>query len=465
MCATGLRDLQSAVTLKDPCGTEHPVNAAQQWTANPAVQQAVRASDYATILRLSRLAAGLTLEQLAAAGGYSASTLSRLESRRRRIRDVDELRQLADLYDVPVHLFGLATTTADADGSNLARTADGGGDTVHRRNFLAGAAAVGVSTALPAPPAAAAPTGNTIEDVLFGRLTAEPLPAQQLAAQLAAARADYQAARYTRLARRLPKLLAQATASRTAAGVDDTAPACERLAAAYGIAAQLLLKLHDNGLACATADRAVQAAAAGNDPLIMAESRRLAATVLRRIHHRDSAQQLVLDAAAQLRDTGPTPDAARSAMYGQLLAVAAYTAAIRDDRDTAWTLLDEAEQPARQAGSSARFNTTEIAVYRISVARTLGDYGAAVDFARKVDPRTITGAERRARFWQDASLALHGRGRLDAAFETLLAAERDVPEEVRYRPWAQQLTGALLAAPASRGLSGIRAFAARVGVA
>ena len=441
------------------------MSAPQQWTANPAVQQAVRASDYATILRFSRLAAGLTLDQLAAAGGYSVSTLSRLESRKRRIRDVDELRQLADLYDVPLHLFGLASTIAEADGSNLARTADGGGDTMHRRNFLAGAAAVGAVTALPVTPAATAATGNTIEDVLFGRLTAEPLPARQLAAQLAAARADYRATRYTRLARRLPKLLAQAAASRSAAGVDDTAAAAERLAEAYGIAAQLLIKLHDNGLACATADRAVQAASAGNDPVIMAESQRLAATVLRRINHGDSAQQLVLDAAAQLYNVDPQPNAELSAMYGQLLAVAAYTAAIRDDRDTAWTLLGEAEQPARLAGSSIRFNSTEIAVYRIGIARKLGDYGAAVDYARKVDPRTITDAERRARYWEDTALALHGRGRPEAAFEALLTAEHDVPEEVRYRPWAQQLTRDLLAAPASHGLSGIRAFALRVGTA
>jgi hypothetical protein len=68
-------------------------------------------------------------------------------------------------------------------------------------------------------------------------------------------------------------------------------------------------------------------------------------------------------------------------MYGQLLAVAAYTAAIRDDRDTAWMLLAEAEQPAYAAGTSTRFNAIEIAVYRIGVAHKLGDYGAAVNYA------------------------------------------------------------------------------------
>ncbi|MFC7279797.1 helix-turn-helix domain-containing protein [Paractinoplanes rhizophilus] len=441
------------------------MTAPAQWTANPAVQQAVQARDYATILRFSRLAAGLTLEQLGAAGGYSTSTLSRLESGRRAIRDVTELRTLADLYDVPVELFGLATAPGHAGGSTLAATVDGGGGTVHRRNFLAGAAVVGAAAALPASPAPAAPTGPTIEDVLFSRHTAEPLPGPQLAAQIAAARADYRATRYTRLARRLPRLLAQAEAGRSAAAVGEQAAAAQRLAEAYGVATQLLTKLYDNGLACATADRAVQAAGAGNDPLIMAESQRLAATILRRVDHRGSAQKLVLDAADQLRTSGAETGTSFHAMYGQLLAVAAYTAAIRDDRDTAWTLLAEAEQPAQAAGPATRFNTTELAVYRIGIARKLGDYGAAVDHARKVDPRSITDAERRARYWEDTALALHGRGRPTAAFETLLAAERDVPEEVRYRPWSQQLTRDLLSAPAGHGLSGVRDFAARIGVA
>ena len=97
-----------------------------------------------------------------------------------------------------------------------------------------------------------------------------------------------------------------------------------------------------------------------------------------------------------------------------------------------------------------------------SWVRVLGDYGAAVGFAGKVDPRTIADAERRARYWEDTALALHGGGRDGAAFEAPLAAEHDVPEEVRYRPWAQQLTRDLLASPAGYG---IRDFATLVGVA
>jgi hypothetical protein len=333
---------------------------------------------------------------------------------------------------------------------------------VHRRKFLASMSAVGVSAAL--PPRPAAPPGYTIDDVLSGRLTAEPLAASQLAVRLAAARADYRAACYTRVAGQLPILLAHAVASRSAAGTGESATTADQLARTYNITTELLLKMHDNGLARVIADRGLQAAAAGNDPLTMAESQRLAATVLRRVDHSDRAQHLVLAAAQQLRSATTNTDAAFSDMYGRLLAVAAYTAAIRDDRDTAWSLLTEAEGSARIAGQSPSFNENEIAVYRISVARKLGDHGAAVDYARKVDPRSITDGERRARYWEDTALALHGRGRHGPAFDALLAAERDVPEEVRCRPWAQQLTRDLLSAPANYRLSGVRDFASRVGV-
>ena len=434
---------------------------APPWTATPAAKQAIQAGDYANILRLSRLAAGLTLGQLAAISPYSTSTLSRLESGRRPVRDIAELRRLARLYDVPDQLLGLASTPENAGGSTLATT-DGGGEIVRRRSFIAGSATLGVSAILPQPAGAAA-RGGTIEEVLFGRISADPLPAGQLAAQIAAARADYRAARYTRLARRLPHLLAQAVASRAAADTGDQAAAASRLAQAYGVATQLLIKMHDNGMAFATADRAVQAASSGTNPLVLADSHRLAATVLRRLDHGDTAQRLVLDAAEQLRTTTSLPDPAHHAMYGKLLAVAAYTAANRDDRDTAWMLLGEAGTPARAAGTDDRFTSTEVAVYRISIARKLGDYGAAVDYARKVDPRRIDAPERRARYWQDTALALHGRGRPTGAFDALQAADHDVPEEVRHRPWAQQLTRDLLSSSASHSMPRLRDFAARIG--
>ncbi|MEO3745299.1 helix-turn-helix transcriptional regulator [Plantactinospora sp. B5E13] len=437
------------------------------WTTMPAVAQAASNGDYGAVLRTARVAAGLNLEEAAALAGFSASTLSRMETKRNRHWDVRELRRLAEVFAIPAHLFGLSRSTFDTGADSLSTGVDEDGDPMRRRDLIATTTAV-VTGALVLPlnqAAAAHGMADTVEDVLFGRVSVAPIPGNQLAAQLAAARADFRATRYTQLARRLPRLLAQAIAGREAAAVDEVPLAAGRLAQAYNVATQLLIKLHDNGMAWATADRAVQAARGGDDPMVLAEARRLAATVMRRTKHRDGAQKLMLDAARSLQvDTG-LPDAAHSALYGQLLAAASYTAAVRDDRETAWALLGEAEDAARRVGSTKadRFNMLELAVYKISVSRVLGDYGSAVDYARLVDPARIVSPERRARYWEDTALALHGRGRPQATFQALLAAERDTPQEVRFRPWAQQLTTDLLTR--SHSLPGVREFASRVGVA
>ncbi|WP_431947582.1 helix-turn-helix domain-containing protein [Micromonospora marina] len=437
------------------------------WTTMPAVAHAASRGDFGTVLRTARVATGLTLQKAASLAGVSASTLSRMETKANRHWDVRDLRRLAEVFAIPAHLFGLSQSTIDTSTVSLSAGVDEDGDPMRRRDLITTAAvALTAASVLPTHPAAAAHgMANTLEDVLFGPVDVAPIPEHHLAAQLAAARADYRATRYTQLARRLPHLLARAIANRDSAAVHQLPMAASRLAQAYNIATQLLIKLHDNGMAWATADRAVQAARSGDDPVTLAEARRLAATVMRRTHHRDGAQKLMLDAAQALQaDTGLL-DATHSAVYGQLLAAASYTAAMHDDRDTAWTLLGEAETAARRTGDTkaGQFNLLDLAVYKISVSRVLGDYGTAVDYARQVDPARIVMPERRARYWEDTALALHGRGRPQATFQALLAAERDTPQEVRYRPWAQHLTTELLNRD-SRNLPGVREFASRIGL-
>ncbi|GGM65868.1 hypothetical protein GCM10007977_079340 [Dactylosporangium sucinum] len=337
---------------------------------------------------------------------------------------------------------------------------------MRRRDVLAGALGLTTAGALIPSTEAAAEVPATIDDVVFGKITGTPLSDQQLAAQIAATRADFRSCRYSQAARRLPRLLAQAEASARHVAAPQAERASTRLAQAYCVTTQLLLKLHDDGMAYSTADRAVQAARLGGDPVVAAEATRLAATVLRRNQHRDGAQRLVLQAAERLDSETGLAQPREIAKYGELLAVAAYTAAMRDDRDTAWTLLGEADDATRRSGSvdDGQLTPLDLAVYKISVARALGDFGSAVGYARQVDPTRITAPERRARYWEDTALALHGRGRPEAAFQALLAAEQDTPQEVRYRPWAQDLTQNLLTADTRGALVGVRDLARRIGV-
>lgn len=437
-----------------------------EWASLPSVVDAADQGDYGTILRKARTAAGLTLEQVGQRAGYSPSALSRLETGHRRTCDAKELRHLAEVYGVPLHLMGLSGSPQHENATSLSVESDNGGDPMRRRALLAGGVlAVTGATFPPRDPVAAAEAmTETIEDVLTGRLSAAPIAEHQLEAQIAAAVADFQACRYAQLTRRLPRLLAQATTGHDQAPTDQAALAAGRLARAYNVATDLLTKLHDDAMAWSTSDRALQAALASGDPLIEAETTRLKAIVHRRTHHRAGAQRLVLQAAEQLQSAAQLREPGHSALYSQLMATAAYTAALNDDRDNAQTLYREAETAhRRESAGTDHFSRLDLSVYRIGIVRALGDFGAAVEYARHIDPTTITAPARRARYWEDTALALHGRGRPEATYRALLAAERDTPQEVRYRPWAQHLTKALLSVENRHTLPDIHVFAQRIG--
>jgi hypothetical protein len=144
-----------------------------------------------------------------------------------------------------------------------------------------------------------------------------------------------------------------------------------------------------------------------------------------------------------------------------MLATAAYAAARADRRDTAWTLASEAAD-ALAAGEPSGFGPNDLELYRSGIARALGDFGAAVHHARRVRVELFTTPERRARYWEDVALAWMGRGRPAEAWNALQEAETAAPQEVLYRPWAQELTATLLAAERTAALPGIRPFAARI---
>jgi transcriptional regulator with XRE-family HTH domain len=411
------------------------------------------------------------LEQAGQLTGYSPSTLSRLETGHRRTCDALELRRLAEAYQIPPALLGLSPPTEALTDVTLTVDLDDDGDAMRRRSLLASGAlaATGALLAPMAPVAAAGGLTETLEDVLSGRVSAPGLTDGQLAAQIASARADFHACRYARLTHRLPRLLAQSLATHQQAPADRFALSAGRLAQAYNVATDLLTKLHDDGMAWATSDRATHAAHACGDPLIAAETARLAAIVLRRTYHRAGAQRMILLAAEQLEAATKLKDPHEAAEYTQLLATAAYTAAINDQRDTANTLLGEAVTGQQFAAGAGRelggdFTGIDLAVYRIGIARALGDYGTAVQYAQLITPAQITSPSRRARYWEDTALSLHGRGRPETTYQVLLAAEKDTPEEVRYRPWAQHLTRQLVVGDTRHALPGIRGFAKRIGV-
>ncbi|MFD1145632.1 helix-turn-helix domain-containing protein [Saccharothrix hoggarensis] len=109
------------------------------------------------------------------------------------------------------------------------------------------------------------------------------------------------------------------------------------------------------------------------------------------------------------------------------------------------------------------FGPTGVGLYRISIARVLGDFGTAVEAARRIDPAAIPLVERRARYWSDLARSFHQWGKPEQCYRALLAAEHASADEVRYRKPIQQITTNLLRHPTARALPGLRAFATRTG--
>ncbi|TDP96448.1 helix-turn-helix protein [Labedaea rhizosphaerae] len=445
-----------------------------------AVLAAVNSGDAGAIIRAVRLAKHQTLADLAALCGYSVSTLSRLERGKQPLRDVAVLRSLVDALDIPPSLLGLADTPPRSVHSSrpaamvtVILPRDEEIDPMRRRTLLAGLTGLAGSAVCGIRPASASPITDPIRALEHALLTPPasgiPTGLAQLHEQLAATREVFQQGRYTDVATSLLRLLPTAHATRHEVSGDEAIVAADRhLSDLYTLTAELMVKIGNDPLAWTTADRAMQAAHATDDILTHASASRTWAIVLRRAGRADTAQNLVVDTAAMLQPhlhRGPE----HLSVYGSLLSTAAYTAAVDGHREDAHTLIGEAVQAANRLGVDANhrftaFGPTGVDLYRISIARVLGDSGTAVETARGIDPRAIHQVERLARYWSDVARSFYQWDKPEQCYRALLRAEHASPDEVRYRKPIQHITMSLLRQPTAKSMPGIQAFARRNGV-
>ena len=345
------------------------------------------------------------------------------------------------------------------------------GDDVRRRDMITSIAALAGAAALSRAPGGTGsprtPAGG-LEDVLYGHVEAAPVDAGRLRAAVTAARGDFRDARYDRVPAALPKIIAAAQATRDNAGAGKRAEASGLLADAYLLAADFAVKVNDDPLSWTTSDRALQAAQASGDPLAIADARRAVATAMRRARHPGRAVDLLIRACRDIEPDGnASPD--QLATYGNLLTVAAYTAAMAGNRHAAGEYMAEAASAAARLGGAASgrqpaFGQAGLTLYKVSIAQVLGDNGTAIDHARSIRAASIPTPERQGRYWVDVARAWHQWGKPEPCYRALLAAERAAPAEVRYRPPVHRMTEDLLRADGRGSLPGLRDFARRVGV-
>ncbi len=350
-------------------------------------------------------------------------------------------------------------------------------DEVRRRVFvgLTGAAmlnAMFADAAPDTPPLQAEPFAPVLAGhpaSIAGEPSSQAPDIRVLTAAVDNARRQYQECHYSELIKYLPALLTRLHNACLALTGEAQDRAFALSADAHHVAAGLLLKLDDQGLAYLAADRSMRAAQTSGDPVTVAASARIITHTLMSGGHLDTAITTASTQAARLDHDVPehTPDSL--SVYGALLLRGSIAAAQLGNRGTAHELLGEAEDAGERLGFDGNlrwtaFGPTNAKLHRVNIAVTLGDAGTAVDVARKIDPRTITVTERRATLLVDTSRAFLQWGKHDKAYLALRAAEETAHEEVAGRPSVHRLIGDLLVSAPPSIRRDVKEFAAQMGV-
>lgn len=355
----------------------------------------------------------MTREQLAAAAGISPETVKALEHGRREPRHQMLLRIAAGL---------------------------GGGDVL--------AELVGT----PAGPPGRDPSVTAIRDVIQSPASAGALPEDrtlragpaQIRAAVAAGQAAYWAGDFTGLAAMLPDLI---TSARVAA--DRKAPGmAEPLALARDLAAAVLVHFGEEDLAFVAAERAIDAAAAGDDELLHAAMRGTCAWVMLHQGRFADAEKVAVAAAGTAGAVKGARAGRRDATRGVLLMTAVGPAAVTGGDvagyvDEAARLAAGLKGPVSVWGTSFSLASVRMqATYAWAVRR---EHGRALREAAAVRPlEHLPGTISRGRHLLDIAQAHVDAGQWGEATGILGQARRMAPEWFGRQEVARILVGEIL---------------------
>jgi transcriptional regulator with XRE-family HTH domain len=470
---------------------------------------ALRTRDIGHLFQLLRDHADASQTQIAIACAMSQSKVSNIARGEQQVLTLTLFERIADGLHMPDPAriaLGLAPRTASppaahltarprpqaavvparhpgpdlqsSPGSDLLDVESGGkedDDPVRRRTFV-GLTGAAMFSAILADPATATPAASTEH---FAPLLAAPdtVPnspgvAPDLAALTSAVRQtrrDYQACRYTDLTSYLPALLTHLHAAAASLTGDAQLRVFALSADAHHVAAGLLLKLDDQGLAYLAADRSMHAARASHDPITIGASARIITHTLMSGRHLDAATAAASTYAQRLDRDIPAHTPESLSVYGSLLLRGAIAAAQRGNRGTAHELLTEADDAARRLGVDGNLRWTAFGpintrLHRVNIAVALGDAGTAIDVARGINLDKIAVTERKASLLIDTARAFLQWGKHDKAYLALRAAEETAHEEVADRPAVHRIVRDLVHSAPPTVRRDAEEFATRLGV-
>ncbi len=435
----------------------------QPWH-RPRLAQALAVSvdDLAELLNDARDDAARLLQAGRHISGAEAELLATTTPSGQRLIVPDSLVQEGHPYVARSVEPSSASDTADVEASadRVAGRLFDRGDDVLRRDVLRYSAAGAVATdQLVMTLLAPGRDGGNLE-----------LPTRsELSQSVRRAKGTYQACHYEQALGHLVTLLPQVDAACSSASLDERDGLRALAAEAYHVAGSVFLKLGDNPMALVAAERCAQSAAASGDPIAVAASARLTTHALMSNGRSATAVDFAQGAGEALEGATGLASAESVAVYGALLLRAAIAAARTEDRDTAITLLDEAERAAQMLGHDGNerwtgFGPTNVLQHRMAVALSLGDAGTAIQYARQLPLQAIRLPERKARLFVDVAQAYAQWGRRDKALAALRTAYQIAPEEIRARSTVHRLVGDLAALSYGSSRTEVADFARSTGV-
>ncbi|MBT2418373.1 helix-turn-helix transcriptional regulator [Streptomyces sp. ISL-22] len=267
-------------------------------------------------------------------------------------------------------------------------------------------------------------------------------PVHELRTAVAEAARWRLAAQYTRIARKLPDLLAELARAYHEACAEDRPELAGLLVKAYRSADAVAYKFGARNLSARLVELMRWAAPEASDPLLSAS----VAYVRTETFFAARAHAAGLRALEQALDAAPAPItppeiAARGALHMR----AAVIAGRARDASAAASHLGEARTLADQVDEDVycgtAFGPDSVRIHEVSVAVSLGDehVGRALEVASEwKPPKEGLPAERRSGFYIELARAQLWSGLADDAFESLKVARHIAPQHTREHPWVRE---------------------------
>jgi transcriptional regulator with XRE-family HTH domain len=380
-------------------------------------------------IKIARRERAITQEELAERAGCSPDIIRKLEQGKRTRANISTLTKIAN---------GLGITLSELLG---------------RRERLDRSATEGVLAVRDAL--------LSVSDLpgISGAGDGEPMSLADLEAMVRSGWAMYWDGRLADLAGLLPGLISEARVTREHAG----AAAARPLAQSYQLAADLMVHVGNDDLAMIAAERALTAAATGNDELQYATLAGTASWVLLHQARLEDAEHVAKVAAERIEPKMSSATPEHLTVWGALLLTAAAPAATASKADNVDTYIGLARSAAGKFGQDRHdywvsFGPTQVAMQTTYTSTVLGHSGRALKAAQDVHRENLLhisyGAHK-----LDVAQSLVDLRRGGEAVDALLEAHSVSPEWFRHQGLARGLVRELVdrqrrLTPALRKLAG-----------